>query len=51
LLIKWKDYPKGEASWKREIDFQKDYPSFVIEDNDKFFRGGLYYDLVTIFDR
>jgi len=28
------DYLEDEASWEREIDFHKDYPSFLIEDND-----------------
>jgi len=34
LLIKWKDYPEDEAFWKREIDFWKDYPTFVTKGND-----------------
>ena len=34
FYVKWKDYPEEEASWEREVDFRKDYPNFVIEDND-----------------
>jgi len=34
LLIKWKDYLEDEAFGEREIDFRKDYSSFVIKDND-----------------
>ena len=34
FYVKWKDYPKEEASLKRKIDFRKDYPNFVISDND-----------------
>jgi hypothetical protein len=36
FLVKWKDYPDDEASWEREVDFRRDYPNFVIEDNDLF---------------
>lgn len=34
FYVKWKDYPEEEASWEREVDFRRDYPDFVIEDND-----------------
>ena len=34
FLIKWKDYPEGEASWELENEFRKTYPNFVIADND-----------------
>ena len=36
FLVKWKDYLDDEASWEREVDFGRDYPNFVIEDNDLF---------------
>lgn len=36
FLVKWKDYPEDEASWEREVDFKRDFPTFVIEDNDMF---------------
>jgi hypothetical protein len=34
FYVKWKYYPKDEASCKREVDSRKDYSNFVIEDND-----------------
>ena len=39
FYVKWKDYPEEEASWEREVDFRKDYPNFVIEDNDFWWKG------------
>jgi hypothetical protein len=36
FLVKWKDYPKKEASWEREVDFRINYPNFIIADNDLF---------------
>ena len=34
FYVKWKDYLEEKASKEREVDFRKDYPNFVIEDND-----------------
>ena len=34
FLIKWKYYPKDEASWELENEFREIYPNFVIADND-----------------
>ena len=34
FYVEWKDDPKEEAYWERKVDFRRDYPNFVIEDND-----------------
>ena len=34
FYVKWKDYHEQEASWERQIGFRRDYPNFVIEDDD-----------------
>jgi len=34
FYVKLKDYLAEEASWKREVDFRRDYFDFDIEDYD-----------------
>ena len=34
FYTKWKYYPEDEAFWDRNVDFLRNYPNFVIEDND-----------------
>ena len=34
FYVKWKDYSKEEASWKKEMDSKRNYSKFVIKDND-----------------
>ena len=34
FYVKWKDYPEEEVSWERKVDIRRDYPDFVIADND-----------------
>ena len=33
-LLKKYVYLEEKASWERELDFRKDHPNFLIEDND-----------------
>jgi hypothetical protein len=34
--MKWKDYLKDEADWEQEVDYTRDFPTFVIKGNDVF---------------